>query len=66
LRDRRKGFSSPTYILPLPKGGGGFWGIPTYIFLRPLGGEGFRRKREKYKEGLTKEKSSSPTFFLFS
>jgi len=30
---------SPTLILPLPEGGGGFWGIPTLILPLPLGGE---------------------------
>jgi len=47
---------SPTYILPLPKGGGGFGGkggrgfkekpSPTLVLPLPEGGGGFEEKRE--------------------
>ena len=35
---------SPTYILPLPKGGGGFGRSPICIFPLPKGGGGFGKR----------------------
>ena len=45
-RGRRGENPSPTYILPLPKGGGGFGRNPTYILAAPKG-----RGRTKEGEG---------------